>query len=72
MRGNGALKRDLKTKGIIHWPATGPNAGNAINKLSIIGNGSYPGVNSTSCSTYITADCIRGKSLLDLLSRSWR
>ncbi|KAH8883712.1 subtilisin-like protein [Thozetella sp. PMI_491] len=59
MRHPSSQKRDLKTKNVIHWPATGPSASNAINKMSIIGNGSYPGVNSTSCSTYITADCIR-------------
>ena len=62
MRANGVRKRDFKAKAAIHWPATHPNANNTISKLNIIGNGSYPGVNSTSCSTYITADCIRGMS----------
>ncbi len=60
MRANGAQKRDVKADSAIHFPATSPSARNAINKFSIIGNGSYPGVNSTSCSNFITADCIRG------------
>lgn len=60
MRGQSAKKRNIQNKAAIHYPASHPSATNTINKFSIIGNGSYPGVNSTSCDSYITADCIRG------------
>ncbi|PTB37277.1 hypothetical protein M441DRAFT_72569 [Trichoderma asperellum CBS 433.97] len=58
MRENGALKRKLK-KRREHVPglADGPMAKNNIAYISAAND--IPGVNSTTCSTVITADCIR-------------
>ncbi|KAH8817299.1 Pro-kumamolisin, activation domain-containing protein [Xylogone sp. PMI_703] len=59
MRSNSVQKRSIKTKPAIHFPATRPSANNTLSSFSIIGNGTFPGVNSTSCSSFVTADCIR-------------
>lgn len=60
MRENGALKRKLKKRREnVPGLRDGPIAENNIAYISAAND--IPGVNSTTCSTVITADCIRGE-----------
>lgn len=62
MRENGALKRKLKKRREkVPGLRDGPIAENNIAYISAAND--IPGVNSTTCSTVITADCIRGERL---------
>lgn len=59
MRENGALKRKLKKRREqVPGLRDGPIAENNIAYISAAND--IPGVNSTSCSSFISADCIRG------------
>lgn len=60
MRENGALKRKLKKRREkVPGLADGPIAENNIAYISAAND--IPGINSTTCSGFITADCIRGE-----------
>jgi tripeptidyl-peptidase-1 len=70
MRENGALKRKVnKRNEKIPALKDGPSIENNIAFKSAAND--IPGVNSTTCSTVITADCIRGERTQYIIEHAW-
>lgn len=68
LRANNVMKRDAKKRSVDKRAITnvpglreGPHFTNNVAYMNAVND--VPGVNSTSCSNFITADCLRGMSL---------